>query len=197
MHTQSGTWGQQSGPAGAPGGHQAPFGTAGPYGPPSGQPGSWPPGHGPVPAAGQAGETRWKWIVGLVVTAVLGPLTVFVLTREGGPIVDEDPHPLRGDITAVELGATNPCCDFSVEFALEGFRDEPATIWAVVTNQDSGAQGEEFEMWEVRPEADRDAAAVTGTIPFYDTGTFTVTFILVDRDGMELDRETSEVFTVY
>ncbi|MGY1770366.1 hypothetical protein [Blastococcus sp. SYSU D00813] len=148
-----------------------------------------PAGPGGSPDGG-SGETRGKWLAGIVASAVIGPLAVFFLTREGGPLNPEDPPPLGGDISAVELSTANPCCSFSVNFQLEGYRGQDVTIEAVITEATTGVQSDPFPVTVVQPEADRDQAVITSEVPL-EAGTFTVTYVLIDPDGMVLDRMTS------
>jgi hypothetical protein len=132
-------------------------------------------------------------------SAVVGPLVVFFLVRDGGPLNKKPPPSMGGTISDVQIAALNPCCSFSVNFTLEGFRGKTASVEAIVTDANSGATAGPVPAFTAVPDADKDQASYTADIPMsgYPPGNYVVTFVLHAPNGSELDRMDSPGVTLH
>jgi hypothetical protein len=136
-----------------------------------------------------------KWIIGLVATAVIGPLVLWYLTHEGGPFNAKNPPPLGGDISQIQPGRMNPCCTFVVNYSLRGFRGQEAHMKTFLTNTQTGIRTQQIKAFDPVPDSDVDQASQETTVMIIGRGQYQVTFVLQDPKGTELDRMTSGVIT--
>lgn len=99
---------------------------------------------------------------------------------------------MAGDIADVQLATGSPCCTFSVQVKLEGFKGKECPVrWTLVaanTGRSAPGSGETAFM----PEANIDRARTDIEVPVYVAGSWFVRFVLYDPDGVELDRQDSE-----
>jgi len=129
-------------------------------------------------------------------SAIAGLLTAGVAVV--GLFLPEDKPPAPaalGEITDVQIGSRNPCCTFSVQVVLNGYKGQDCLLRAVVINSvdDSETAGGELTFI---PEADSDRARADAPVSPPSTGTYTARFILYDPDGVELDRANTAPFNV-
>lgn len=137
-----------------------------------------------------------KWAT-LVLSAVIGPLAIFGLTRPGGPLNHQDAPVLGGELTDVVFSdSTSACCWFSVQVELEGLKGQDALLTATVVDVGLQQESEPFEVLGFQAEAERDRARWDANVPISYPGTYYVRFVLYDPDGVELDRAESETFDV-
>lgn len=138
-----------------------------------------------VGAAGEKGSGLWKWVGG-VVAAILAGVLVFILTHPGGPLNPVTPSPpaaIGAAIDNVQLSTGTPCCKFSVEVTITGFKGQKCLLSYIEIDASTGAQGTEQNAMTLTPEADTDQARGTVYAPITRAGTFVVRFILYDPKG--------------
>jgi hypothetical protein len=128
-------------------------------------------------------------VVGAIIT-VLGSIGVFWLTHVGGPAV------MGGTITDVQLTSGDPCCTFSVRVKLEGFKDRECTVYWSLVDVYTGFEEMRGPGLGFVSEADVDQARGDIEVPVRSAGTFVVLFFVIDPDGVELDRYTTDEFDV-
>jgi hypothetical protein len=143
-------------------------------------------------------ESNTRWITTLLVSAVVGPLVVFLLVREGGVLNPSEPAARGGSISRVTLVSSDPCCVFSVKFVLQGFQGQTADLDAVVTDAASRRTAEPLTVTRPEPDAETYEASFTAGVPMsgYPPREYFVTFVLHAPDGTELDRRNSDVVEV-
>lgn len=140
------------------------------------------------------GGNAWKWVLAIATPLVSG-LLLFVFTRPGGLLNPKDPPPRGGDISEVQLSDNNPCCTYSVNFTLKGFKGQTAHIRAYAVDAASGQPAGASLSWPAKPDADEDQALLTAHVP-QRRGKSYVTFELVDPHGTVLDRKNTSPITV-
>jgi len=150
-------------------------------------------------SGGNGGDRAWvKWVAGIG-ASVLGGLVLFVLTHEGGPLnpkPSKEAPPMSGDITDVQLGTPDPCCTFSVQVKLAGFNGRTCPVRWTLVNLDTGEEQSSAEELRFTPEANVDQARADAGVQVPTSGNYLVRFVLLDPDGVELDRADSESFFV-
>jgi hypothetical protein len=154
-----------------------------------------------------AGSPSLIAVVTGIVATIVGSVVVFMLTREGGPLNPPKPTtttrpsiaeapPLAGEITDVQLSRGRPCCTYSVQVHLLGFKSQPCMVKTTIIDAASGNQGRPGTGPSFVPESNDDQATQEITVPIPRSGNFMVRFILYDPKGVELDRlDRSQVVT--
>jgi hypothetical protein len=134
-----------------------------------------------------------KWGAGIA-AAVIGPLLVLVCTKAINP---PEPPPMGGSINTVQYVPTNSCCEFAVNFTLKGFKGQKARWEAALTDLDASTTSDPVDLQATsQPQANEDQATFELPVPINRHGYFSVAFILLDPKGTELDRKSTDAFTV-
>jgi len=129
-------------------------------------------------------------IAALVVAAVA---VAGVFLPEDKP--DPPPPPMLGEIVEAQAGTRNPCCTFSVQVKVNGFNNRDCLLRTTLISSADGSEtpGDELTF---TPEADADQARADASVSVSTAGTYTVRFVLLDPDGVELDRLETQPFPV-
>jgi hypothetical protein len=138
----------------------------------------------------KTGETRTKWIIGLAVPALLGPLTILFVTRNLEPSA-----PLGGEIPGFEFVSRDPCCEFSVDFSVKGFEGRTLAMKTEVRNDDTGERQPLVDAFDINPPSDEYRSSDTAKVEIEDPGDYEVSFVLHDPEGRVLDRASTGVFS--
>jgi hypothetical protein len=137
------------------------------------------------------GETKTRWIIGLMITAVLAIVGAW-LASPIGPFSSKPP--MSGHITGVDYISQNVCCGYSVAFNLKGFKGQQATLAYIIEDAYSGNDGQETAFTPAVPESDDDSARAPVNVPINRRGRYRVIFVLLDPSGTELDRaQTADI----
>jgi hypothetical protein len=144
------------------------------------------------PSRGKRRRGAVKWIGGIA-TAVITAVLVLIFTNWVKP----PPHPpMGGYINDIEYVSTNPCCQFSVNFTLKGFKGQRAHLEAIVNDSDANTAYETVDLGTARPDADEDQASFPAELPIERAGDFDIAFVLFDPRGTELARKTTGIISV-
>jgi hypothetical protein len=135
---------------------------------------------------------------GGIAAPVIVALLVLVFTKKINPPQPPEPPPIAGKINSIQYVPSNSCCEFAVNFTLKGFKGQKAHWEAAVTDRDANTTSDLVDLHATsEAQANEDTATFELPVPIGRSGDFSVSFILLDPKGTELDRESSDDFSVY
>jgi hypothetical protein len=125
-----------------------------------------------------------------LITAVVAVAGLFLPEDKPDPA---PPPAMFGDIVEVQSGRHNPCCEFSVQVKLSGFKNHDCTLLSTLINTADGSETPGYEVI-FTPEGHVDQARASASVPAMTAGTYIARFVLYDPDRVELDRFETKPF---
>jgi hypothetical protein len=129
-----------------------------------------------------------------LLTAVVAVAGLF-LPESQSSLGDRAPTPVMiGDVVDIQLAVRHPCCTFSVQVRLSGFRGQECFVRATLINVVDGSETRGDEIFT--SEADAYQARVNVSVSAATPATYIARFILYASDGVELDRSETMPFSM-
>ena len=120
----------------------------------------------------------WVPAIATVLAAVIGGIALW-MNRD-------DDKDLAADIVEAQMSVINPCCEWSVQVDVKGFKGRSCTVEAEVFLP-NGEKVERAVVQEVTMDEDRDRANIPVSIPL-PPGWYQVHFVVRGDNGLVLDR---------